>query len=266
MNDIMDATRKSLIGLLAIAGIITLFAIFGGDKVNTFRKAGGVAQEVVLRGESPIAPDEHDHGLSGQMNGIDSVATQKIKVVKLKHLDISKIKIISRPIDDEGGGIIYVAGQAMNLSLPGKNTTSYRWCPGRKLLLARYGEYDPIIYTATGGKVIELTFPEGHSTSWQWLSDKEMVGVTVEEAESNSKPNNGSEKMLVASSVKFFLYRLEGSPHLLEIEVPKTDAGHFVQLEGVTPDGDIILSSTEGKYYDQGGYLEFLGVYKIAEH
>ena len=255
MNDVKNMKKFAVsMFLLVFLGVIFV------KKFDIFQKWQGADYEVksVKEAESACGSSSEAAGKSA-----DLANSTGLGIVHLRHVDIPEHQIAKAGENDGAGDNVYVSGHVMNLSLPGKLAKGYLWNPSKNLLVAEYGEYDPIIYTEKGNKVAELSYPEGRMTAWKWLNDKELVGVRIGEDVSLPHPSTGSEQMLVASSVKFYIYRIDKSPHLFQIELPPTKFGHFVQLEGVTPDGDLILSSTQADLYDQGGFQEFLGVYKI---
>lgn len=182
----------------------------------------------------------------------------------LRKLDspLSNLSLLTH--HDGAGSVVYFKEKQIDLNLTTKDCTGYKWSPARKYLLAEYGEHNPIIYNDSGEQVTEITRPIGRATAWRWRNDAELIGAHVCENEQQSLQDEECENQMInASRVEIYIYMLESETKLHKIELPEVSSDHVIQLDGVTKEGNVVLSSVKSEFYDQGDLSHNLGVFEV---
>jgi len=207
--------------------------------------------------------DSHQQVVTTSNNVLDQ-AEKLGNSFHLRRLDspLNNLSLLTQ--HDGAGSVVYFKEKQIDLNLPTKNCTGYKWSPAKKYLLAEYGEHNPIIYNDSGEKVTEITRPIGRATAWRWRNDADLIGAYVCENErQNLQDEDVENQMINAFRVEIYIYMLESETKLHKIELPEVSTDHVIQLDGVTKEGNLVLSSVKSEFYDQGGFLHNLGVFEV---
>jgi hypothetical protein len=102
--------------------------------------------------------------------------------------------------------------------------------------------------------------------SWFWKTNDSLIGVAYE---SSPKPNRYPETDTIPEKIFFFLYEFndDGNKMYYISNLPKTRRGTLIRLEGITPEGGLVLAEVaQNEAYWGGGNptRRILGVFDIV--